>query len=250
VVNSVECVLPPLCAVPGGIFTMGSDKTRDREAVDNETPQYPVEVATFRIGQHPVTVAEYACFVRAGYAEPRSPRNQLTWQQQLARIDHPVVNVSWRDAVAYAAWLAETTGESWGLPSEAEWEKAARGTDGRLYPWGDAFDTAHCNTRESGISGTTPVGTYPTNASLCGAHDLAGNVWEWTSSLYRPYPYVAADGREDPASGDPRVLRGGSWYDDPRGARAACRSGYDPDLLYGDVGIRVVRVGPGPAALG
>jgi formylglycine-generating enzyme required for sulfatase activity len=234
-VQGVECVLPPLCDVRGGVFTMGSDKTLDKDARDDETPQYPVEVGGFTLGQHPVTVAEYACFVRAGRAEPRSQHNQLTWQQQLARLDHPVVNVSWPDAVAYVAWLAKTTGQPWRLPTEAEWEKAARwdttARQARIYPWGDTFDKSRCNTRESGIGATTPAGAYPTGASPCGAQDMAGNVWEWTSTLYRPYPYTAGDGRESLDSTGSRVLRGGSWCNYPLNARAAYRGNVYPDNL-------------------
>ncbi len=121
----------------------------------------------FAIGQHPVTVAEYACAVRAkAVREPQQFEYSGTkfgpdWKTQQTHPDHPVVCVSWNDVVAYCAWLAKTTGQPWRLPSEAEWEKAARGTDGRIYPWGDTFDKARCNTSESGIRTTTPVGGYP-----------------------------------------------------------------------------------------
>jgi formylglycine-generating enzyme required for sulfatase activity len=168
---------------------MGSDPKRDSQAEDCEKPQHRVTPAAFQIGRYPVTVAEYACFVRAGHAAPqRGTYRPITWDDQLKRLDHPVVCVTWHDAVAYAAWLAKLTGQSWRLPTEAEWEKAARGTDGRIYPWGDAFDKARCNVSESGIGTTTPVGSYPNGASPYGAQDMAGSVWEWASSLFKPYP--------------------------------------------------------------
>ena len=137
-VNGVECILPPLCPVPSGVFTMGSDKSRDKAAADDEAPQYPVEVDSFAIGQHPVTVAEYICAVRArAVREPQTWRFyhlKVDWATQQAHPDHPVVCVSWKDALAYCAWLAKTTGQSCRLPSEAEWEKAARGTDDASIP--------------------------------------------------------------------------------------------------------------------
>jgi formylglycine-generating enzyme required for sulfatase activity len=134
-----------------------------------------------------------------------------------------VVLVSWHDAVAYCNWLAEVTGKPYHLPSEAEWEKGGRGSDGRIYPWGNQWDAKRCNSEEGSKGGTTPVGAYPHGASPHGLLDMAGNVWEWTRSLWgedwqKPsfkYPYDPDDGREDlnaPASVC-RVLRGGSWYD-------------------------------------
>jgi hypothetical protein len=144
-VKGVECVLPPICPVPGGVFTMGSGKTRDKAVNDNEVPQYPVLVGDFSIGRHPVTVAEYACAVRAkAVREPLNGDNlKINWDQQLQRLDHPAVCVSWHDAVAYAAWLVKVTGQPWRLPTEAEWEKMAR-WDAQAgyayrYPWGNYF---------------------------------------------------------------------------------------------------------------
>src|SRR6185437_17051539 len=131
--------------------------------------------------------------------------------------------VSWSDAMAYVVWLAQLTGQPWRLPTEAEWEKAARGTDGRIYPWGDEFDKARCNTRESGIGTTSPIGRYPNGESPYHVQDMTGNVWEWTSSLFQPYPYRKNDGRENINSTENRVLRGGSWDDNPLGTRAAFR---------------------------
>jgi formylglycine-generating enzyme required for sulfatase activity len=246
--DGVEVIVPPVRDVPAGAFTMGSDPQRDKDAKSDERPQGPVTLGAYRIATHPVTVAEYACFVRAEKRqEPRSEYNTLSWVDQLNRLDHPVVNVTWNDAVAYAAWLLRLTGQPWRLPTEAEWEKAARGTDGRIYPWGDAFEVTKCNTSVSGIGTTTRVGTYPSGASPCGAQDMAGNVWEWTLSYYKPYPYVPGDEYTPPASsgsGEPsRVLRGGSWYVNPQYARAARRYGDRPVNAVDDIGgFRVVVV--------
>src|SRR5690348_4167557 len=166
-VNGAEFILPPICPVPGGVFTMGSDKAQDEEAEDDETPSYPVLAGDFSIGQHPVTVAEYACAVRAN-AERVPPDGfivKTTWDQQLQRLDHPVVCVCWWNASAYVDWLAKLTKQPWRLPTEAEWEKMARwdarASIPRRYPWGDIFDETKCNTHESGIGVTTPVGRYP-----------------------------------------------------------------------------------------
>jgi formylglycine-generating enzyme required for sulfatase activity len=246
--NGAEVVLPPLCAVPAGPFLMGSDPGKDSDAYEGEKPQHSVTLPAFQIAEFPVTVAEYACFVRAtGRAEPKGEYNQLTWAQQRGkRLDHPIVNVGWRDAVAYAQWLAERTNEQWRLPSEAEWEKTARWDAvtgaAHIYPWGDTFDASCCNTRESNKGVTTPVGSYPTGASSCGAQDMAGNVWEWTSSLFKPYPYTTTDGREQTDSTENRVLRGGSWFGSARLARAACRGNLRPALTFAFYGFRLARV--------
>jgi formylglycine-generating enzyme required for sulfatase activity/Tfp pilus assembly protein PilF len=257
----VDVVIPPLCDVPAGEFLMGSDPTHDKELYNEEEPQCSVSIPTFQIARYLVTVAEYTCFVRIGRREPQAPSSSPTWQQQLGKPDHPVVNVSWRDAMAYAAWLMRMTGEQWRLPTEAEWEKAARWDpairEARIYPWGDAFDRTRCNTSEDKLHDTTPVGAYPLGMSPCGAMDMAGTVWEWTSSSFRPYPYSADDGREPPYlySADDRkeltetpgkrVARGGAYIAIPRYARTAYRLDLDPDVVYGFVGFRLVRSVPG-----
>lgn len=245
--GGVECVLPPICPVPGGVFTMGSDKAIDNDAFDDETPQYPVPVGDFSIGQFPVTVAEYACAVRAkAVLEPPAweyQKYKMDWPTQLKRLEHPVVCVSWQDALAYTRWLAKLTGQRWRLPTEAEWEKMARWdaatSHARIYPWGDTFDEARCNTSESGIGATTPMGQYSNGASPYGARDVAGNVWEWTSSLFMPYAYNVSDGREDLDSTRNRALRGGSWSDDAGLARAACRVELAPVGFYVNGGFRL-----------
>ena len=202
--GGLEFIVPPLCDVPGGEFLMGISSTPEWTA-SAELLQHRLTLPAYSIGRFPVTVAEYACWVRNGHPEPRN------WQTQLLTLDHPVEFVSFQDAMAYAAWLAELTDQPWRLPPEAEWEKAARGTDGRTYPWGNTFDRSRCNIWESGIFTTTPVGSYYRGASPYGVQDMAGNVVQWTRSHFRPYPYTEADECDEPEVPERRVLRGSSY---------------------------------------
>jgi len=245
VLGDVEVILPPLCDVPAGAFLMGSDPAHDTQSEACERPQHEVMLAAFGLARYPVTVAEYACFVRAGGAEPKRTYGELDWQAQRLRPDHPVVNVSWHDAAAYTDWLAQALGELWRLPSEAEWEKAARWETTRaralIYPWGNSFIKARANTAQGGKGATTPVGSYPASASPCGAQDVAGNVWEWTSSLFQPYPYDQSDGRESVASAGARTLRGGSWDHSGNHARAAYRLDERPNFAWIFIGFRLAR---------
>jgi formylglycine-generating enzyme required for sulfatase activity len=240
-VGDAELILPPLCLVPDGPCVMGS------QADPSEAPPHTISLPVFAIGTHPVLVAEYACFVRAGHALPANV-GRITWEAQFSRLDHPIVNVSWRDATAYAAWLSQLTGQTWRLPTEAEWEKAARWDDARgharEYPWGDHFESVRCNTRESTLGATTAAGTYPNGASPCGAQDMAGNVREWTSTLYAPYPYDAEDGRERADSHGERVQRGSSWFSFASDARAAFREWHAPEDVSAVVGFRLVLEAP------
>jgi len=239
----VHVLEPELVHVPAGLFTMGSDE------INEAKPVHTVNLPEYWIGKYPVTNEEYAVFVRAtGHPAPyvgESWAQPYNWQENnppRGKEKHPVVLVSWHDAVAYCRWLSEMTGKPYRLPTEAEWEKAARGTDGRRYPWGNNWDAKRCNTQEAKAGGTTPVGQYPQGASPYGALDMAGNVWEWCSSLHQSYPYWADDGREDMAASGPRVLRGGAWDGDRGGARCADRSGnYPVDRNY-YVGFRCCAV--------
>jgi formylglycine-generating enzyme required for sulfatase activity len=253
---NADVIIPPTVEVPAGTFTMGSDKRRDRQAQDDEL-QVQVNLAAFRIGTFPVTVAEYACALAAkarGATEAKDIAEPGNWAQQQQKPDHLVVYVSWLQAIAYADWLSKVTSQPWRLPSEAEWEKAARGTDGRIYPWGDQWDKTRANTSDGGVSGTSEVGRYRRNGpgdpasdvSPYGASDMAGNVWEWTSSIYQQhYDPQSSDNMSDRT--DFRVLRGGSWRNEPQYARAAQRNRYQIDNSNGNVGFRLVlaRVGAG-----
>ena len=157
----------------------------------------------------------------------------------------PVVGICWYEARAYCVWLSAQTGQTWRLPSEAEWEAAARGEEGRRYAWGDDFDAARANTFETHVRGTTPVGVFPRGDTPEGLADISGNVWEWTSSAYQPYPYTADREREDPDQADARrVVRGGGWFNYRGLARCAYRLLNHPGLRINVLGVRVVCVSP------
>ncbi len=228
--------------IPAGEFVMGEDKEAHKVSLDS-----------FYMAHYPVTNAEYKKFVDAtnhdvpfvdqGWAEPYS-WNQQTRTFPARRENHPVVLVSWNDVVAYCEWAGVR------LPTEAEWEKAASWDVAksvkRAYPWGDKFDASKCNTSESKIGDTTQVGKYsPQGDSAYGIADMAGNVWEWCSSLYQAYPYRADDGREDLRTGGMRVRRGGSWFNFNDDARCASRSyNVNPDYQDDDFGFRVAEFFP------
>ena len=222
-----------------GEFLMGSTE-ENREAFWDERPQFKLNIPyDYWMGRFPVTNAQYAAFAGEDFEIPEG------------KADHPVVNVSWQDTQKFIAWLNENHAEglpegySFQLPSESEWEKAARGEFGSEYPWGNEFDNARCNTNQSGKGNTTPVGAYsPQGDSPYGCADMAGNVWEWTRSMYQPYPYNPKDGREDLDAEGERVLRGGSFILNPRNARCACRYRHGPISLYHDLGFRVGVVSP------
>ena len=233
-----------LITIPAGEFLIGSDPEKDGLAYDDEQPQHTLYLPKYQIARTPVTNARYAVFVQA--TGHRQPKRWEGGQPPRDKAEHPVLNISWDDALAYCRWLSEVTGESYGLPSEAEWEKAARGTDGRIYPWGDEWDTERCNTWDSGLRSTTPVVSYPQGVSPYGVLDMAGNAWEWTRSHYEPYPYIPDDGREEleTTAHVSRVLRGGAFNYNWRYARCAYRSRLHPTNSIDDRGFRVV-VAPG-----
>lgn len=220
--------------IPVGVFMMGSNPALDREAARDEQPQHPVEVSEFRIAREPVTNAQYEAFVDAtGQALPahweggRIPAGQDS---------HPVVCVSWHDAQTFCTWAKVR------LPTEAEWEKAARGVDGRIWPWGNEEpDQARCSFNRN-LEDTTPVGQYPAGASPDGVLDMAGNVWEWVSSLYRDYRYSPGDDRENPAAPGFRALRGGSFLSERDAVRCANRAPHPPDDRVSTHGFRVAAL--------
>ena len=245
--------------IPAGEFLMGAQKRNpkepnyDEEAYDDESPVHLVNLSGYRIGRYPVTVNEYLSFVGDGGYEEKSYwkeggfekwKEPGSWQEQVDHLTWPVVGVSWYEATAYAAW-AECR-----LPTEAEWERAARGTTGRRYPWGDAPPNDRlANFVVSPWEGghLTPVGAYPLGETPERISDLAGNVWEWCSDLFDG-EYYGKSPKEDPKGPDRStrggacVLRGGSWFALSEGLRSASRFGVPPVYRGDGIGFRVACV--------
>ena len=216
--------------VPAGEFTMGS---LAGTGTDNENPQTKITLPAFWIMRTEVTNAQYKLCVDAGKCtKPDNAR----WDKPENGND-PVTHVDWSQARTYAAWVGGR------LPTEAEWEKAACGTDERVYPWGNAEPNDQRLNYNNKVGHTSAVGSYPAGASAYGALDMAGNVWEWTSSQDRGYPYKADDGREDPTGEDARSLRGGAFNSDEYVVRCARRDRYNATFTYRGVGFRVVSPG-------
>ncbi len=250
-----QSVGPAMVHIPAGEFLMGSNPQKVENAMGWEQPRHRVFLPDYYLSKTPVTQAQYALFV-AACDQPAPPY----WGGQVppeADRNHPVVDVSWYEALAYCAWLSEQGPKRYRLPSEAEWEKGARGPwmaeelfeSDRTYPWGDRWDPRKCNTRESGHEATTPVDVYPKGVSPYGLLDMAGNVWEWTRSLWGPdpaspafvYPYDPNDGRENVEAGADvfRVLRGGSAYVPRNFARCAYRYWSGPRFCNHFMGFRL-----------
>jgi len=181
---------------------------------------------------------QYATSVEA--TGERAPKHWKDGEMPSGKENHPVAYVSWEDSVAFCRWLSQQTGKGFRLPTEAEWEKAARGTDGRIYRWGNKFDSGKANTDESRIGGSSPVGAYPDGVSPYGVADTSGNVGEWTQSVCRSYPYDAGDGREDAKSGVLRVVRGGSFNINRNYTRCAYPYRINPYNHWNYEGFRVV----------
>ena len=233
--GGVECITGPVLNIPASTGIMGSD------ILENERPPHTVTLASFAIAKYPVTVKEYALFLHATQHPAPPTFGGLHWSDQQRHPKHPVVNVSWYDATTYATWLAQLTGQRWRLPTEAEWERAARGTDGHTFPWGNTFAINRCNTAESGNNGPTDVGKYVRlhDASFYKVHDLAGNVWEWTSSLSKPYSDEAHT--QSVAANEPgqRIRRGGSWIEDYTFATTTRRLASNPEISHPTYGFRL-----------
>ncbi|MFQ5873996.1 MAG: SUMF1/EgtB/PvdO family nonheme iron enzyme, partial [Dehalococcoidia bacterium] len=258
------------CEVPAGPFLMGSDKKRDPDAYSDELPQHELTLSAYSIGKYPITNAQFAAFVDAeGYQERRywmEAEAANVWQDGRAKgrwddeprdrpadfgqpfnlPNHPVVGVSWYEALAFCRWLTERLRESGEigpdqevtLPTEAQWEKAGRGTDGLIYPWGEEPDPNKANYDETGIGATSAVGCFPGGGSPYVALDMSGNVWEWCQTKWRDSYEEPAD--ESPGGTDPRVVRGGAFFSYQRLVRCAYRLRLAPDDRYDDLGFRVV----------
>jgi formylglycine-generating enzyme required for sulfatase activity len=234
---------PELILIPAGKFLMGSDPQGDKYAKDNEQPQHSLYLPAYSIAKTPVTNAQYVAFVQATRHRPPELWEGIAKPSKSLE-NHPVVYVSWKSAAAYCRWLAHVTGKLYRLPTEAEWEKAARGPDGRIYPWGNERDTARYNVYESGKGTTTSVGSYPSGASPYGVLDMAGNIWEWCATKQdKPYPYnVSEDEWSDNYLKERavRVLRGGAFNFSGSYARCAFRGRLNFDGAYDCIGFRVV----------
>lgn len=257
--------IPATVAIPAGTFLFGSDaaeremgyqldeaayghsRTREWGWYDREFPRQERHLPAYEITTTPITNAQYAFFLaETGHAAPEV--SAAEWQsyrlihpfertRRHAWIDgvlpkgreaHPVVMVSLTDAWAYADWLSERTGETWRLPSEEEWERTARGTDGRAFPWGAEFDATLLNSHDTGPFDTMPVGSFPQGASPSGALDTAGHVFEWTST-------AAGEGRH--------IVKGGSWDDSGCGiCRPAARHSRPDGIKHILIGFRLVRL--------
>ncbi len=187
-----QAIAPEWVEIPAGYFIYGDDEI-SKEWKGTAHPRQRRWLDTFYIARYPVTNQEFQVFVEAsGYRffeedrEWSDKRRRNLRDRAENKPDHPVTNVEWDDAVAYCKWLSRQLGYEVVLPSEEQWEKAARGPNGRVYPWGDTFDSMRCNTSESGIHDTTPVDRYPSGCSPYSVFDLAGNVWEWTATEWEP----------------------------------------------------------------
>ena len=239
--------LTPMVRIPAGPFTMGSDS-----GPADERPRHRVDLPEFFIERTPVTNGQFAVFLNA--LGPTGPDGERWYDiddddARIHRVDgewaadggygqHPVLEVSWIGAREYCTWAGRR------LPTEAEWEKAARGTDGRRFPWGAEPPDSSRGQFQAGWNETAPVGSFPAGASPYGVLDLSGNGWEWVNTIYRPYPYDASDGREATALGPVRGTRGGG-HDSPPDELTTTQRGRDLSRSYRsghhNIGFRCAR---------
>jgi len=240
--------------IPAGEFTMGSSQTEidalvalvkyGADLIKAQGPQHKVMLDGYYIYRTPVTVAQYMEFCdETGHAKPPAPTFNPNWEKR----DHPIVNVSYTDALAYCTWAGVK------LPTEAQWEKAARGADGRTFPWGNTFDSSklRCSKSQSGDSGgTAPVGSFPEGASPFGVLDMAGNVWQWCSDWFDTGFYssqfATARNPENQSVGNKKshVYRGSSWYHyGPGSFRSASRLFDEPSFRDDSLGFRCCASG-------
>jgi formylglycine-generating enzyme required for sulfatase activity/tRNA A-37 threonylcarbamoyl transferase component Bud32 len=230
--------LPEMIFVAEGFFWRGSEEG-DPEAAANEKPRRQEYLPDYYVARYPVTNAQYMSFVRT-MGSP-APVHWPGGEIPPGKEKHPVVNLDYQEAVDYCRWLSEMTGQRYRLPTEYEWEKAARGgePETRRYPWGDDWAKGRCNSAEEGHGDTTAVDRYNAhNCSPYGVVDMVGNVWEWTDSLYRPYP---GSNYYSTAHGSARyVVRGGSWRNGKEDARVSVRGRYKASTRRPYLGFRVV----------
>lgn len=240
--------------IPAGEFIMGTDDPNAKQTVEGgraypELPAHTVTLDGYWIDKYEISTSQYALCVEAGACDPPYRSDSETRPAYYGNpeyADYPVIWVSWYMSTEYCEWAGRR------LPTEAEWEKASRGTDGRMYPWGnDPIDGTRANfcdancprtianyNYDDGYADTAPVGSYPLGASPYGVLDMSGNVWEWTSTIIEPYPYDATDGREDPDRYAERVWRGGPWSNGTWWQRSSIRYRSIPFYWYVNLGFR------------
>jgi len=189
-----------------------------------------------------MTDDEFKAWIAESFSSKSRERPQFWNDSERNNPSQPVVGITWFEARAYCEWLSAITGKIYRLPSEAEWEASARGAQGRIYPWGNEWDSAKANTIESRVLKPSPVGAYTAagSAGSFDAEDQAGNVWDWCSTIHKPYPYRKDDEHEDENAEGERIVRGGSWSSDCRGARCASRNRIVPDNFNTTLGFRVL----------
>jgi formylglycine-generating enzyme required for sulfatase activity len=240
-VNYTNGIGVEMLLLPSGRFEMGSAESF---AQQNEQPPTPVILSCFHLSRFPITNAQYEAF------DPTHVSKRGPW----ANDKHPVIYVNWNDAEAFCKWLSKREGKTYRLPSEAEWEYAARGEDGRMYPWGDwtsvgqfaNFADARTNfpwrdaTIDDGFAETAPVGSFPRGASPFGLEDMSGNVFEWCLDFYEPYKGKEVINPRSGNSGRHRVYRGGSWKSRPSSLRTTARAFNESGYCSSDIGFRVV----------
>ena len=247
--------LPVMIRIHAGHFWMGTSDDQVKSLLEKEEwavewnnsdmfqveqPQHDLVLPEYEISKFPVTNAEYYIFIyNTGY---RIPKGWIGFHFSDGFDEHPVVGVSKADALAYCSWISKICGQNYRLPTEAEWEKAARGIDNRVYPWGDSFDPWRCNTIESGKKTTTPAGSYsPGGDSPFEIADMAGNVWEWTRSYLTNYPYKLEDDKDNPSTKGKCIVRGGAWYYSRVLARCSTRETVLADFISPALGFRLAR---------
>ena len=238
---------PELVEIPAGTFLMGDEK-------------HKIELDAFAIARYPVTNAQYQmfvddggytekwreCWTEAGWNWKRNRTNRRDYGVDFNGANQPVVGVTWYEAIAYANWLAKTSGKPYKLPIEAEWERAARHTDGREYPWGNKWQKVAANCKELGLQRTTAVGVFPTGATVEGVLDMSGNAYEWCQTRNRneknknyKMPYDGEDGRENVEGTMLRMLHGGYYGSSPQYLRCSCRRHDRPNYGHQYLGFRV-----------
>ncbi len=238
-----------MALVPGGTFTMGHSADQglaeckkhradcDRAWFAVEEPAHSVEVSAFYMDVYEVTNGAYKACETDGKCKPPRLNNSANHKEYYGNAEfdnYPVINVDWESARTYCEWRGAR------LPTEAEWEKAARGSDGRTFPWGEGIDITRTNYFDSKLGDPVAVGSYETGKSVDGLYDMAGNVWEWMADWYEAYPGGSATASPDFGQ-KTRTLRGGAFLDPANSLQSAFRGGLDPTRSFGNIGFRCAR---------